>query len=454
MKQALNPIILSTLVVLICVSCNGINSNNSANRCYDGLLPMEVDDVNDFYDAPIYYYVDQKTGQEVINDRDFVYADYFADDRALVQTDDERLSFINSKGEEVFELPYDQIEGYNMSFNGGNPKEITGFSEGIAFVNKRDYPDSYLTAIDIDGNELFSLKNYELGTLFHEGIALVAEDSNPDKYFIINKKGEIVLEIDYEVQSHHNRGLICVKDDEASLYGAIDYKGNIVIPFEYTEPFMFDCNDMAIVSHKDGSGYRIINKKNESNLYDYRAISPDGEQYIVFNEFESDGEENKQFFRFPAKEVIGGMCDVDEYDQYVEQQRDQEQRPMMGRNGFSIAGKDTHYFIPKNAINPLVREDSGEDVLDVDYVTYPPVLQNGNMIAKFSIRDTSYHIVNQEGEPISSFYATSPNNFANLISTLCGHYQYGTPMVRSFGGIPDGESFYSLLNYRMGRLMR
>lgn len=130
MKQALNPIILSTLVVLICVSCNGINSNNSANRCYDGLLPMEVDDVNDFYDDPIYYYVDQKTGQEVINDRDFVYADYFADDRALVQTDDERLFFINSKGEEVFELPYDQIEGYNMSFNGGSPKEITGFFRG------------------------------------------------------------------------------------------------------------------------------------------------------------------------------------------------------------------------------------------------------------------------------------------------------------------------------------
>mgnify|MGYP003300097014 CR=1 FL=1 len=82
----------------------------------------------------------------------------------------------------------------------------------------------------IDGIFIENLKNGHFDSLegFHNGLARVEKD---DEYGYINKRAEIVIDIQFDEAEDFNDGIAEVRKD--GFYGIIDTLGAFVIPCEY-----------------------------------------------------------------------------------------------------------------------------------------------------------------------------------------------------------------------------
>lgn len=83
-----------------------------------------------------------------------------------------------------------------------------------------------------------------------------------DKYGCINKKGEIVIEPewDYIIQGNRNNRILVERD---SLFGYIDNKGRILIKPQYHEAELFEEGLAAVYN---GEKYGFINIKGDTVL--------------------------------------------------------------------------------------------------------------------------------------------------------------------------------------------
>ena len=125
--------------------------------------------------------------------------------------------FINHKGEMVI-----SSENFNSARD---------FSEGIAIVNKYFNPgyglQSYLAAIDVNGNELFAIpEEYGCQSDFHDGRVLVGTRtySQPKKPFgYLNTEGDMVIPAVYEAARDFSEGLAAVS--KYGWWGLLTLKG-------------------------------------------------------------------------------------------------------------------------------------------------------------------------------------------------------------------------------------
>jgi hypothetical protein len=129
---------------------------------------------------------------------------------ARVYNKEERASgYINTKGELVIPYMYDMA---------------SYFSEGIAWVAK---DDKYFT-IDQNNETIFKLKKgYEPEGDFHDGLAIVSEEGwfTPKGY--VNKTGEFVIPVKYELANDFKNGVASVKIKDGN-YIYINTKGEEV----------------------------------------------------------------------------------------------------------------------------------------------------------------------------------------------------------------------------------
>ena len=85
------------------------------------------------------------------------------------------------------------------------------------------------------------------------------------QYYYLGENGEIVVDLQkkgWEKPEPYSAGLAAVKDKRTQLYGFIDTKGEVVIPFNLLEVFkgFFDESGLAAVRTKD-SKYVLIDKQ-------------------------------------------------------------------------------------------------------------------------------------------------------------------------------------------------
>jgi hypothetical protein len=219
---------------------------NQNNYSLEGLAKAVVnyDEVCDFheglarvYKGDKYGFID-KMGNEVIPCvyEQLMEADpNFHDGLALVHQG-EKYFFINKEGKEAF--PYNYDTGLN-------------FSDGLALVWK----DRKCGYIDTKGNEVIALTDKYYGTSFHDGLAAVG--NNDGKYGFIDKKGELVIPMSFDVDEggvtsefHEGYAVVCKNEK----YGYIDKSGKEVIPCNYDAAFNFS-EGMALVIKEGKFGF-------------------------------------------------------------------------------------------------------------------------------------------------------------------------------------------------------
>lgn len=165
------------------------------------------------------------SGNIVIEPR-FKIAEPFSEGLAVVSENGIKSGYIDLKGNYVIEPKYDMA----LPFSDGMAY-VYPDSEGADPNNKRAY-------IGHDGNVIFqpNLNGYNYD-LFSEGLAMIYNRDNL-LYGYMNKKGEIVIETQFEKTMHFSEGLAAVQNNNTCQF--IDVNGNIIISdrnYDFTRSF-------------------------------------------------------------------------------------------------------------------------------------------------------------------------------------------------------------------------
>lgn len=190
-----------------------------------------------------YQYINPK-GETVLQ-TDFVDAGFFSNDRALVgekQEDGKILyGFIDTKGNAVIPPQY---------------KEVTCFSDGIAFVVKEEHTPA---AINVDGNILFTLPQVDEVRQYTEGLAAFASynELGEKKWGFMDKEGKIIIAPQYANAFSFCNGRAVVAEQK-NEYGIIDKQGNYIV-----NPYLFE----ATVG-QSGNNYALGLGIGESLVFD------------------------------------------------------------------------------------------------------------------------------------------------------------------------------------------
>ena len=208
-------------------------------------------------------------GEQVI-DEVFNHASFFNEGLAAVKSKDFHLKYINEQGETVID--------------GSQYIKISDFSHGVAWGIPKENRN-ITVAFNKEGYEIFTLEGTPLTVFDDNGIAVYINNGD---YGFVNTKGEKTAIDGYGVQTlcFISQGLICVHKG-GKPYGAMNEKGELVIPLEYEQPFRFDVNGCAVIVREGQCG--LINKKNEILIeprYAYLAV--DGDKYFFVERLKED----------------------------------------------------------------------------------------------------------------------------------------------------------------------
>jgi len=254
-KSAKKGVVIASIVAVIALiggSAWYFLGNQQDKYSLEGLAKVVVnyDMVSDFHEGLAmvtkgdkYGFID-KMGNEVIP---CIYEfmeevdPNFHDGLALVHQGEKHF-FINKEGKEAF--PYNYDTGLN-------------YSEGLALVWK----DRKCGYVDTKGNEVIALTDKYYGSSFHDGLAAVR--NNDGKYGFIDKKGELVIPMSFDVDeggetTEFHEGLAPIYKNEK--YGYIDKSGKEVIPCNYSAAFNFN-EGMALVMKEEKFGFIDVNGK-------------------------------------------------------------------------------------------------------------------------------------------------------------------------------------------------
>ncbi|MGL4771980.1 MAG: WG repeat-containing protein [Clostridium sp.] len=269
------------------------------------LYPAKTNTLN----GEVYGYIN-KAGKIVIYPQ-YDRAGFFTEEGVAVVTKKGETGVINLKGQYVIKPKYDDIEAFSEGLAVASTKTgrvvintegeeitkkeysyISKFQEGMALVAEVNDMGMYMYGyINSNGEEVIPLKYIE-GEEFKNGIALVKNEVMV--YEIINPKGEIIKEYNYEYVDGLNDGLMVFSDNYAGPYGYIDINGNVVMDKIYYTAMPFE-NGLAVVSIKNGydEPLGVINTKGEwvfSSLYTNIKILGEGRVALGL-----DRDEKKRF---------------------------------------------------------------------------------------------------------------------------------------------------------------
>lgn len=161
------------------------------------------------------------------------------------------LGVINSKGEEILKTEYQNIgefkNGYFPAFN-GKFYQLFDYQGVVQNIGSNEYihigplEDGLLSIVDITDDrkikygyidksgKLIIEPKYALGYDFYKDRTIV-KDYQEDKYLVINKKEDIIKELDYEDLSNTlDREYFVYKNKDK--IGIIDYEGNPIIELD------------------------------------------------------------------------------------------------------------------------------------------------------------------------------------------------------------------------------
>lgn len=126
--------------------------------------------------------------------------------------------------------------------------DALNFTEGIASVCRNDS----CFYINKEGIQIFN-QTFDEAENYSNGVAIVKRKS---KYYLINRSGQVISDAFEDMITSIGKYFICKKQD---MYGVINAKGEIVIPFKYNKLGNFE-NGYAYYLKKQ---YGLINTDNK-----------------------------------------------------------------------------------------------------------------------------------------------------------------------------------------------
>lgn len=230
-------------------------------------------------EGTIYGYVNEE-GEFKISPRFSLAYDFNNSGTAIVQVNN-FMGLINRNGDFVMSPIYDSIEQFNegraifsKQNNMGVIDErgniltkkgysyIGSFNNGAAVYGENNENQSYLYGyLDKAGNEIIKAK-YMVAFNFVNDKALVKIKDK--SYGIIDKSGEFITFLDYNLVYDYSEGLMVFSDVDYGLLGYIDDNGKIIIEPKYKIANGFK-DSVAIVSEESlyNGPYGVINKDGE-----------------------------------------------------------------------------------------------------------------------------------------------------------------------------------------------
>ncbi|MBU5427004.1 WG repeat-containing protein [Tissierella pigra] len=221
------------------------------------------------------------------------------------------VGLINSKGEEIIAPQYQQIidldGGYFLGYDGeliyifdskgkeyfsGEYIYVGSYSDDLFGVGKiTDGGEVLMGYVNKSGMEIIE-PAYSRVYDFHNGKALVLEGK--DKYKIIDKKGNIIKELEYPLVVPSVDDNIYLVKDENGLFGYIDNEDNTLIEPKFNKGNIFENgNAVVAVGEDDNYLYGLIDREGKYLLEpEYRNIVGFGNGYYGV-EKEMDGKEIK-----------------------------------------------------------------------------------------------------------------------------------------------------------------
>ena len=238
---------------------------------------------------------------------------------------DDRYGVINGKGEVIIEPNYDIIQipnpsvplficmsNYNTETKEYDTKVLNDRKEQIllGYTNVQAIPtettadgvpfektvlkykkDGKFGLINRDGKEITEPIYDDISAVkYKEGMLLVMQDG---KYGVINMNGVEVIPPEYDtisVDNYYNVDskyqktgfIVCKKEENGYRYGYINYKGDIVLPVEYTDITRVteteDDDHIYLVAYQDGQAGLLRDKKKILN-FEYESI-----EYNAYND--------------------------------------------------------------------------------------------------------------------------------------------------------------------------
>jgi hypothetical protein len=177
---------------------------------------------------------------------------------------DEKHELINKRGEVLASSTYDMIMSYRYNIVKVKSGDKWGFMEitgkllslikysshieyfgGVISGSVRENGRNRFLLEDSLGRSLTSLDFEYMGS-WGDGSLLPVKSSS--KWGFINRKGEVIIPIEYEETSQFSEGLAAVKKD--GKWGFIDSVGSIKIPFQFPAATKFSSNHCVIIQRE------------------------------------------------------------------------------------------------------------------------------------------------------------------------------------------------------------
>lgn len=157
-----------------------------------------------------------------------------------------------------------------LKYESGTIRDLEDQGEGYLLVRDKDRKEDSI--IDRTGKEIFTVKEGWIKP-FSEGMAMVFDYTDEDRYGFVDAKGEQVIPMKYSDAKSFAEGLaaVCIEpaywkvgDEEnrrEAKWGYIDKSGKVIIEGKYQSAESFH-EGLAKIATKDGVGY-IDKKGNE-----------------------------------------------------------------------------------------------------------------------------------------------------------------------------------------------
>lgn len=233
------------------VGCSFFKSTKDVN-----LIPFIQKEKYGFFDLK---------GKIVITPQ-YEFASAFRDGISLVKTtgNDGKWGYIDEKGKYIINPTY---------------KNATVFQEGLAWVVVENGSPS---AIDIDGEIKFTLKDAEEVILFSEGLAAFSKtDSTSVLWGFVDKYGNQVINPQFKEVGNFSDGKCAVRNKDGK-WGYIDKTGKIIINYQFDSAQAFE-EGKAIVYLDEKAGVIDIEGRYIINpQFQYAYI--DGDEFLVYQD--------------------------------------------------------------------------------------------------------------------------------------------------------------------------
>lgn len=242
---------LFILIPLLLASCSYFESTKDID-----LIPFIQKEKYGFFDLK---------GKIIINPQ-YEFASAFRDGIALVKTtgDDGKWGYIDLKGKYTINPTY---------------KNATVFKEGLAWIVTENSAPS---AIDVDGEMKFTLKDAEEVKLFSDGLAAFSKaDSTSVVWGFVDKSGNQVINPQFKNVGSFSDNKCAVQNKDGK-WGYIDGSGKIIINHQFDSAYEFIKGKAIVYLDKkagviDGEGKYIVNPQ-----FQYAFV--DGDSYLIYQD--------------------------------------------------------------------------------------------------------------------------------------------------------------------------